>query len=85
MQAHTDRLEQQHQAETQHKASEHAAKLSSATAALRAELQQQMQAAVEQAASKQAGQVSQSQQLLQKVEALLAAEKQKSTSLKVMQ
>ena len=85
LQAHTDRLDQQHQAENQNKASEHAAELRSATAALRADLQQQMQAAVEETASKQAGQVTHSQQLLQKAEALLAAEKQKSASLKVMQ
>ena len=58
--------------------------LQSTVVALKADHQQQMQMAVEQASSKHAGQIAQTQQQLQKVEALMASEKQKNVSLKVM-
>ena len=84
LQAHTGRLEQQQEAQAHQLSSKHVTELQSAVAALKADHQQQMQAAVQQASSKHAGQVAQTQQQLQKVEALLAAEKQKSASLKVL-
>ena len=84
LQAHTDRLEQQQQAQAQQLNSKHVSELQSTVAALKADHQQQMQAAVEQASSQHAGQVAQTRQQLQKVEALMATEKQKSVSLKVM-
>ena len=84
LQAHTDCLEQQQQAQAQQLTSKHGSELQSTVAALKADHQQQMQAAVEQASSKHAGQVAQTQQYLQKAEAMLAAEKQKSASLKVI-
>lgn len=84
LQAHTDRLEQQHQALAQQLRLDHTIELQSIRAALKAEHEQQMQTAVEQASSKHAGQVAQAQQQLQKLEALLAVEKQKTVSLKVV-
>lgn len=84
LQAHTDRLQQQHQALAEQLKSEHTNKLQSIRAALKAEHEQQMQMAVEQASSKHAGQVTLARQQLQKLEALLAVEKQKTVSLKVV-
>ena len=84
LQAHTERLEQQQQAQAQQLSSKHVTELQSTVAAFKADHQQQMQAAVEQASSKHARQIAKTQQQLEKAEAMLAAEKQKSGSLKVM-
>ena len=84
LQVHSDRLEQQQQAKAQQLSSKHAAELQSTVAALKADHQQHMQAAVEQASSKHAGLVAQTQKQLEKIEAMLTAEKQKNASLKVM-
>lgn len=84
LQTHTNRLEQQQQAQAQQLTLKHVSDLQSTVATLQADHRQQMQAEVEQASSKHAGQVVQTQQQLQKVEALLATEKQKNVSLKVM-
>jgi len=83
LQAHTDRLEQQNQAHVQHLVSEHASEMQSKTNALTVQLQQQVQTEVAKAASRSAGDIAQGQQSLEKAEALLAAEKQKSAALKV--
>ncbi|KAA6416644.1 MAG: hypothetical protein FRX49_13380 [Trebouxia sp. A1-2] len=83
LQAHTERLEQQNQAHVQQLLAQHASELHSRSAALTAQLQQQLHTGVEKAASKHAADVTQRQQLLDKSEALLAAEKQKTTALKV--
>ncbi|KAA6418428.1 MAG: hypothetical protein FRX49_11588 [Trebouxia sp. A1-2] len=82
LQAHTERLEQQNQAHVQQLLAQHASELHSRSAALTAQLQQQLHTGVEKAASKHAADVTQRQQLLDKSEALLAAEKQKTTALK---
>lgn len=84
LQLHSDRLEQQQQAQAQQRSSKHIAELQSTVAALKADNEQHMQAAVEQASSKHAGLVAQTQKQLEKIEAMLAAEKQKNASLKVM-
>jgi len=83
LQAHTERLEQQNQAHTQQLLAQHASELHSRTAALTAQLQQQLHTDVEKAASKHAADVTQRRQLLEKSDALLAAEKQKTNALKV--
>ena len=83
LQAHTKRLEQQSQAQIQHLASQSAAELQSITQAQTADLQHQLQTVTQTAASKSAGEVAQARQLLEKSEALLAAEKQKTAALKV--
>ncbi len=83
LQAHTERLEQQNQAHVQQLLVQHASELHSRTAALTAQLQQQLHADAEKAASKHAADVTQRQQLLERSEALLAAEKLKTTALKV--
>ena len=84
LQAHTDCLEQQQQAQVQQLTSKHGSELQSTVAALKADHQQQMQAAMKQASSKHAGRVAQTQQQLQQAEAMLAVEKQKNASLKVI-
>ena len=83
LQAHTERLEQQNQAHVQQLLAQHAGELHSKAAALTAQLQQQLHADVERAASKHAADVTQRQHLLEKSDALLAAEKQKTSALKV--
>ncbi len=83
LQAHTGRLEQQNQAHVQQLLAQHASELHSKAAALTAQQQQQLHADAERAASKHAADVAQRQQLLEKSDALLAAEKQKTTALKV--
>ena len=85
LQAHTERLEQQNQAHVQQLLSQHASKLHSRSTAVTARLQQQLHADIEKAASKHTADVTQRQQLLEKSDALLAAEKQKTTALKVGQ
>ena len=83
LQAHTERLEQQNQAHVQQLLVQHASELHSRAAAL--SVQQQLHADAEKAASKHAVDVTQRQQLLERSDALLAAEKQKTTALKVGQ
>ena len=84
LQAHTEQLEQQNQAHVQQLLVQHASELHSRAAALTAQ-QQQLHADAEKAASKHAVDVTQRQQLLERSNALLAAEKQKTTALKVGQ
>ncbi|KAL0055118.1 hypothetical protein WJX82_007299 [Trebouxia sp. C0006] len=81
LQAHTEQLEQQNQAHVQQLLVQHASELHSRAAALTAQ-QQQLHADAEKAASKHAVDVTQRQQLLERSNALLAAEKQKTTALK---
>jgi len=83
LQAHTEQLEQQNQAHVQQLLAQHASELHSRSAALTAQLQQQLHTDTEKVASKHAADVTQRQQLLEKSDALLAAEKQKTTALKV--
>ncbi|KAL0019445.1 hypothetical protein WJX77_000469 [Trebouxia sp. C0004] len=82
LQAHTERLEQQNQADVQQLLAQHASQLHSRAAALTAQLQQQLHTDAEKAASKHAAEVTQTQQLVEKSDALLAAEKQKAAVLK---
>lgn len=83
LQAHTERLEQQNQAHIQQLLSQHARELHSRTAAMTVQLQQQLHTDAEKAASKHTADFTRRQQLLEKSDALLVAEKQKSTALKV--
>ena len=85
LQAHTERLEQQNQAHVQQLLAQHASELHSGTAALTAQLQQQLHTDVQRAASKHAADVTQRQQLVERSDALLAVEKQKTSALKVGQ
>lgn len=83
LQAHTQRLERQHKAHRQQLAAQHTAEVQSKADAMSAQQQQQLRVAEEAAAAEHAEQLTRGRQQLERAEALLAAEKQKSTALKV--
>ena len=83
LKAHTQRLEQQHQARLDQLASEHASTLKLRMGSMVTEHQQQLKAQAEQQASKHDSQAAHVGQLLEQAQALLAAEKQRNAALKV--
>ena len=83
LQAHTERLTQQNKAEAQQLVAQHSDQLQSKISALATQHKQQLQTEVDKAASQHLAEVTKGQQLLEKAEAQLAAEKQKSCALKV--
>ena len=83
LQAHTERLTQQNKAQVQQLVAQHSDQLQSKISALATQHKQQLQSEVDKAGSQHVTEVTKGQQLLEKAEAQLAAEKQKSAALKV--
>ena len=81
--AHTERLEQQYQAQVQLTASQHATDMKQRTASLVSEHQQQLKLQADQQSSKRDAHAVHMAQLLEQAQALLAAEKQRTAALKV--
>ena len=82
--AHTERLEQQHQAQAQLMASQHATDMKQRTASLVSEHQLQLKLQADQQSSKTDAHMTQMGQLLEQAQASLAAKKQRNAALKVM-
>lgn len=83
LKAHTQRLEQQYQAQAETQASQHASDIKQKVASLLLDHQQQLRAQADKQSSQQEAHVIHTKQLLEQAQASLAAEKQRSAALKV--
>ena len=82
--AHKERLKQQHQAQAQLLASQHATDMKQKMDSLTSKHQQQLTLQADEQSSQQATHVTHMGQLLEQAQASLAAEKQRNAALKVM-